>query len=396
MRYLLPLPILLLLLYWGGPKSAPDPVVIASDTIFYQLPDSTELPEIVYQDTLLDRLARFVGGLQQQDSNNYHTLEHSEHWREYQNTMDENWTRMNDSRLSLMENWKNEHLMPRINESRSLFYPFGGPDFLHAAVFYSNTNEFILAGLEPITEVPDLTKLDSIEQNRFLDSLSASLRDVFGKSFFITRNMKKDLKQVNGVVPLFLVFIARTGHELVNLNYVSVDSAGNDFDLPFSQLSSQKTRGVRIEFRRRGGGQLRKLYYFSGDASNPGLKSKKNLLKFLSKRQPYNTYIKSASYLMHQDMFSDIRNVILAGSESIFEDDTGIPYRFLKGGQFDSFLFGEYQKPVKDFLWLEMQQDLDSAFQLKSQPLPFSLGYHWSDRKQHYMLFKKKNSIFAQ
>lgn len=97
---------------------------------------------------------------------------------------------------------------------------------------------------------------------------------------------------------------------------------------------------------------------------------------------------------MHQDIFSGIRDKIIEGSYSIFQDDTGIPYRYLKS-DYAGLFFGEYVRPVKDFIWLEKQPDLDSAFQAGSQPLPFSLGYHWGSRKQHYMLFIKKNPIFA-
>ena len=41
-----------------------------------------------------------------------------------------------------------------------------------------------------------------------------------------------------------------------------------------------------------------------------------------------NTFIKSASYLMHYRSFTDIRNIILSKSLTIFQDDTGIPYKY--------------------------------------------------------------------
>ena len=353
------------------------------------------IPLPIYCDTILDRLARFVAGLPQLDSSQYRIMEDAEHWMDYNLFMDANWYRMEESRLNQMSSWKDEYLLPSIHDSLAVFYPFGGPDLLHAVVLYSNSSEFILAGLEPITEIPNIAGFTSQEQNAYLDSLSSSLRDIFGKSFFITRNMKNDLQQVSGVVPLFLVFIARTGHEMVGMNYISIDSAGNDHEVSFDELVMSRVKAVRFEFRNRGGGHLKRMYYLSGDVSNPGLRSKKEFNAFLNRKKPFNTFIKSASYLMHQEYFSLIRGLIIESSESILQDDTGIPYRFLKGDDYKGYFFGEYQRPVKTFFYLEKQEDLDSAFQIKSNPLPFSLGYHWGDRKQHYMFFKKKNSIFV-
>jgi hypothetical protein len=276
-----------------------------------------------------------------------------------------------------------------------LFYPFGGPDLLHAAILYPHAKELILAGLEPITELPDFPRLNELQQDQYLDSLAGSLKDVFGKSFFITNNMKKDLRQVRGVIPLFMIFISKTGHEIVDLDYIALDVLGKEYEVHFSDLKGHTVKGLRMEFRNAGGGPIKKLYYFSGDVSNPGLTSRKNLIAFVNSRRPFNTFIKSASYLMHQDLFSGIRELILQNSVSIFEDDTGIPYRFLKGNEYEGFLFGNYVRPVKDFIWLDKQVDLDSAYHLNSVPLPFSLGYHWGSGKQNYMLFIRKSPIFV-
>jgi hypothetical protein len=94
---------------------------------------------------------------------------------------------------------------------------------------------------------------------------------------------------------------------------------------------------------------------------------------------------------MHHPDFTAIRDILLNQSVSIFQDDTGIMYKdFKKTKSWNPHFYGEYVKPVSDFPWLEKQPDLDSAFLKSKEPLPFSLGYHWSSRKQHYMLFVKK------
>jgi len=112
-----------------------------------------------------------------------------------------------------------------------------------------------------------------------------------------------------------------------------------------------------------------------------------------------NTFIKSASYMMHHDRkdlsFEKVRNLILSKSKSIFQDDTGVPFRHINQKDWDITVYGTYEKPIKDFdRWTFMMQEDLNLFYKKSEShggaLPFSLGYHWQDKKQNQMLFLKK------
>jgi hypothetical protein len=95
---------------------------------------------------------------------------------------------------------------------------------------------------------------------------------------------------------------------------------------------------------------------------------------------------------MHVKYFAYIKKIIFANSSSIFQDDTGIPYKDFKNDTtWKVQLYGEYVKPVRDFDEGKYQADLDSAYkETKKEPLPFSLGYHWGSDKQNYMLLKRK------
>ena len=39
-----------------------------------------------------------------------------------------------------------------------MFYMFGGPDFLYADAFFPNATTYVLSGLEPVGQIPDLLK----------------------------------------------------------------------------------------------------------------------------------------------------------------------------------------------------------------------------------------------
>ena len=209
-----------------------------------------EIP-IVFKDSLLDNTGRFLAGLHQEDSNSFSAFETDTYWREYKVSMDTNWNRMYRDRLGKMKNWEATIFSFTINDTLPLFYPFSGPDFLHAHYLYPKANEYILAALEPIIEIPQLDTVSLTARDKLLDSLGHSLRDIFNKSYFITTHMMKDLKQIKGVLPALYFFIERSDNEMLEQKFITLDSAGLEKEVNFKQLHWQKTPAVKITFRNR-------------------------------------------------------------------------------------------------------------------------------------------------
>ncbi|MBS1507953.1 MAG: hypothetical protein JSS79_15035 [Bacteroidetes bacterium] len=349
----------------------------------------------VPKDTALDNTARFIAGLPQLTNNSLAALQKDKYWVDFQTSMDANWKKMHDSRLTKMAQWEQDVFSKSVNDSLNLFYPFSGPDFLHANFLYPRTKQYVMCALEPIREVPSMEKLSEKDRDRFLDSLGRSLRDIFGKSYFITNHMQKDLWQIKGVLPLFYFFMERSGYELLQQKFISVDSAGNEFEVDIKKLNQNKIQGVKFTLRNLETKKIKTVYYFSTDISNGGMTKRPGLTKFIKARAPFNTFVKSASYCMHDGkQFSSIRSVVLDNTVTLFQDDTGVPYWFFdKKPEWHATFFGEYVAPVEDFSRGLYQKSLDEAFKQGSQPLPFSLGYHWSTRKQHYMLFGRERIL---
>ena len=346
---------------------------------------------VVFKDTALDNTARFIAGLSQLETNSFSELEKDKYWADFKTSMDANWATMVKDRLTPMQDWQTEVLSPLIQDSLKLFYPFSGPDILHAEIFFPKAPEMVMAALEPIIEIPSLEALSVLRRDMFLDSLGRSLRDLFGKSYFITIHMMKDFRSIKGVLPIFYFFIERTGNEMISQEFIGLTPSGEGKPIPYSMYKKYKTRGVKLVYRNQETGKIKTIYYFSGDISNKGLKSKPELVSFITSTGTYNTFVKSASYLMHHPDFTQIRDILLKQSACIFQDDTGILYKDIKKTKmWSAHFYGDYVKPVSDFSWLEKQPDLDSAFQASKEPLPFSLGYHWSSKKQHYMLLTRK------
>jgi hypothetical protein len=100
-------------------------------------------------------------------------------------------------------------------------------------------------------------------------------------------------------------------------------------------------------------------------------------LKFYEQVGFGDSLIKNASYLLHSDDFSKIRNALLSQSASIVQDDSGIPLRFFDPANWQITLFGHYRRPTGVFKGF-YQPEVDAlARSGQSKPIDFAIGYFW-------------------
>jgi hypothetical protein len=342
-------------------------------------------PYSVPFDTLKNDVVSFISGMQHGKSGCLARLDSTTKWKQFAIRMDSGFLDLDTSRFAKMEKWADSELID-CHGNTTLFYPFGGPDFLNANIFYPNSDSYILIGLEPVGVLPDLCNMSVEQINRYLEDVRFSLKDIFKRSYFITGNMIGALKKssVNGAVPLISLFIERNGYNIVAVNNVGIDSNGTC--QPADSLKNIKyfTHGVRIDFAADTGRRVQSVFYFQTDISDEGLKKNTEFHKYLSMLPQSYTYLKAASYLMHGKDFSMIRNIVFDKSKSILQDDSGIAYRYFDKTKWDIHLFGSYTKPGKEFSWIN-ETDLSKAYTDPSvKPVPFTLGYNW--RTQHINL----------
>ena len=86
--------------------------------------------------------------------------------------------------------------------------------------------------------------------------------------------------------------------------------------------------GVKIVFSG-GDGKMQTLYYVQTDLSDGGVR-RSGFLKFCEQLGAADGFIKSASYLLHAESFSVMRDFLLARTTALVQDDFGIPVRFFK------------------------------------------------------------------
>lgn len=317
-------------------------------------------------------------------------------WKENAFAIDSSWTRLEKHRLIKMRTWRDKELSSINKNSKTLFYPFSGPDFLTAYTFFPNMEKYVMIGLEPIGRLPEITKMKNTEAEQYVKYFRTSLADIFNKSYFITQYMGRDLQnqKVNGTLPVLSFFIKRTGNEITDIKYVVKKDKDSVVEVPYDYKDKKNLPfGVHISIL--SNGQPKSIYYFRYDVSNGKFTDTTLFVKYLAKMQtPVATYVKSASYLLHNDFMSNMRKFILAKSDDVVEDDTGIPFKyFVEKDNWTTKVYGEYQRPVKDFKWLDRQKELQAVFDKDSltiPKLPFHLGYHWSSNKDVILVCQKK------
>ena len=116
-------------------------------------------------------------------------------------------------------------------------------------------------------------------------------------------------------------------------------------------------------------------------------------MAYLKNMGTINTYLKGASYLMHKNYFSMVRNVILSQSHHVVQDDSGIAFHYFLDDthKWNYSFFGQYLKPIPMFSQF-YQADLDSLYKKQgASPIGFGIGYNFKDKNSNFMIASKQN-----
>jgi len=327
-----------------------------------------------------DDTARFLAGMPPSADSPLTPLTRDPAWQHHARFLDTAFAQLEQHQLSKIRAWSETNLAaPR----PTMFYMFSGPDFLYADAFYSKATTYVLSALEPPGSVPDLTKLPRGGVGAALYNVERSLGSILSFSFFITKQMKVDLRagELNGTLPILYVFLARSGKTIRNVSPVAVNDKGAAY-FANENPGPNAVRGVRIVFAGSDGAE-KTLYYFSTDLSNPGVKAS-GFLKFCATLAPGNSLIKSASYLMHSGSFTAVRDFILANSATIIQDDSGIPLGYYSPKKWRFFPFGRYAGPIAEFPG-RYQESYAELFR-RAQPMDFGIGYRWRSYESNLLL----------
>jgi hypothetical protein len=333
-----------------------------------------------------DDAAHFLAGLPPATDSPLAALTGDARWQRHARYFDALFEREDATTLSRVREFAREHLADKHD---TMLYMFSGPDFLYATSFFPNASTYVLAGLEPVGDVPQLTALKRPFLEYTLQNIESSIGTLMNYSFFITHNMKTQLSNgpVYGTLPILYVFLARTGKTVHDVTFVDLDGDGNiqTWNETGGKRGSSAAAGVRIIFSS-GNGPWQTLYYFSTNLADGGV-TRSGFLTFCGKLGVADSFIKSASYLLHSGGFNKVRDFLLEHSATILQDDSGIPLVYFDPKKWRVQPFGHYVAPLSIFP-RAYQPRMAELFR-KAAPIDFGLGYRWRKNESNLLLAQK-------
>jgi hypothetical protein len=329
-----------------------------------------------------DDTARFLAGLWPSSSSPLAALTKDPAWVSHARNFDSLFALEENAHLSKIREFSEKYLTTKHD---TVLYMFSGPDFLYATSFFPTASTYVLAGLEPVGKIPELTNLSPVVINGELRNLESSLGSLFNFSFFITQHMKSQLREgpIYGTLPILYVFLARTRKTVHELNFVNLDQQGN---LEIADLTRGAAPGVKMVFSQ-GDGPKQTLYYFSTNIADDSFE-RSGFSAFLTKLGPADSLLKSASYLLHKNHFAKVRKLLLDSSETIVQDDSGIPLAYFERRRWRFLAFGRYQGPISIFA--NFYQPRMAELFRNANPMDFGVGYQWRKNESNLVVAQKQ------
>ncbi len=321
-------------------------------------------------------------------------------YRSYKRQLKNGWYRFQKPNLNKMRAWWKEH--KPASTPANVLYPFSGPDIMNVLAFFPAKNSYTMFGLEQPGIIPNPHDMNAGQIRSGLAGVKQSLNTILRVNFFRTKGMAKKLgnKSFNGVAGLMFIFLTLNEYTIVDARRVAIDSnsklvPGIKSDHRIRWEAPPKSRripGIEISFRK-GNGKIQKVRYFMLNVIDNALKTKSpNFLPYIKAGGPYATFLKSASYLMHNGeiKFTKIRTAVLENSNYIVQDDSGVPVRYLPSSNWNVAYHGVYDTPIPLFKH-RTQKDLRKAMKKHSTGiLPFSYGYDYRKNESNLITAIKK------
>jgi len=333
---------------------------------------------------VISSTARLLAGLAPMDPEQADFAQ-SEVWRKYSARLQASWDRLQQEQVAPLKAWRDANLPQGCPVGSTLLYPFSGPDFFNAYWLFPDCDTYVFFGLEHVGDVPVVKGMTEKQFAHLLGSVHDAMANLFARNYFITSKMGTTLRNadLHGVLPIIMVSMAFAGIDVERVEPLVLAP------LPRSD-SSHRTdagppvlrhaEGVTIKFRRSGSQRTQTLRYFSVDASNAGAVRYPEFFAYLRGLAPTTTLIKSASYLLHANIFKSMRNVLLDATGFLVQDDTGLPFGILLKRGWNVRVFGRYVVPIRPFEGYYQQALADLYGKQKPERLSFRFGYRASPR----------------
>ncbi len=275
-------------------------------------------------------------------------------------------------------------------------YPFGGGDLVTALATYPDATEITTISLERAGDVRGILKASTPTLGRELATLRDHLAKLFLKAHSRTVNLDRGSR---GAIPSEIAFTMAAlvvhGYEPITIRYFDFQPDGSlrwlsEADLSGAGGKDTKDPFTHAEIRfRKPGGPVRVFRHVAYDLSDAHLKRSPALMKHLDAKGKVSTMTKAASHLLWDDGFTTLRNWLLAHTDWMISDTTGVPPRHAKAAGFVQETYGMYVWP-EPFGTVNNRDARDFKELFKGNaPIPFRYGYPDNRSHGHIVVTKR-------
>ncbi|MBX3155270.1 MAG: hypothetical protein KF773_04665 [Deltaproteobacteria bacterium] len=290
----------------------------------------------------------------------------------------------------------------------TVVYAFGGGDLMSALLTYPDAREITTISLE---HAGDPTRLAGLDKPRLAVALQA-YRDASSGLLTLHDSTSENMRKLEkGGIPGQLSFhitgMAVMGYEPVSLKFFKLNTDGTLHYYTQTEIEalaksiakkvkygwvdtdfSEAFNNMELTIRKAGDPKAPLIVHrhFAANLANKPFVDT-GLEKHLVAKGKIAALTKAASYLIHDDGFTKVRDYLLANMVWMPSDSTGIDPRAAKKAGFEQVTYGAY----KGAFLKEANVDVANAMMKlwSSQPyrkLPFRYGYPDSDSNIHLMI----------
>lgn len=272
-------------------------------------------------------------------------------------------------------------------------YPFGGGDLVTALATFPDATEITTISLEIAGDIRGIMKTDNKRLSTELQTLREHLGKLFLKAHSRTINLDIETRgAVPGEAAFTLAAMAIHGFEPISYRYFDFKDDGSLHwltaeDIAAAEKAGKKDRSgpfanAEIRFKKNGENTVRVFRHVAYDLSDANMKRFPQLTKHLDTKPKVSAMTKAASHLLWDDAnFSVIRDWLMAHTDWMISDTTGVPPRIAKKNGFEQDFYGQYEWP-EPFGTVNNKDAQEFHDKFKgATPITFRYGY--PDNKSH-------------
>lgn len=272
-----------------------------------------------------------------------------------------------DDRKIKIVNWHAKYLKETYR-IKTAVYLLSGADLFHLMLFYPQAENYVMIALEDTGEIADQYNEQELQYGLY--STQNIISNLTKSGYLFSKTMMQFLfknkhSRFSGVLPVLLYFTAYFKYDIIDITPMCLNNENQSCifkGLQFKIIDSKQN--------------LKNIYYFNKKLQPEDFKNNSLLDNFLNNYTDKGLFLKAAVYLFHYEKYLKVNEYLTQQFNIIVQDDSGIPYRYIKMMNYNIKLFGKYKDATDIKSTINpFQKDLFIDYQKNALELPFEFGY---------------------